>query len=35
MISQVNTSVANASYQEATKSTQKNNNVTKQGDTRK
>ncbi len=35
MISQINTSVANASYQEATKSTQKNTNVTKQGDTSK
>jgi len=35
MISQVNASVANASYQEATKNTQKSNNVTKQGDTSK
>ncbi len=35
MISQINASVANASYQEATKSTQKNSNVTKQGDTSK
>ncbi|MEA1918648.1 MAG: flagellar biosynthesis anti-sigma factor FlgM [Campylobacterota bacterium] len=35
MISQVNASVINASYQEATKSTQKTNNVTKQGDTSK
>jgi flagellar biosynthesis anti-sigma factor FlgM len=35
MISQVNASVVNASYQEATKSTHKNNNITKQGDTSK
>ncbi len=35
MISQVNASVANASYQEATKKTQKAGSVTKQGDTSK
>jgi len=35
MISQVNASVANASYREAAKNTQKSNNVTKQGDTSK
>jgi len=35
MISQVNASVANASYQEATKNTQKTGSVTKQGDTSK
>jgi flagellar biosynthesis anti-sigma factor FlgM len=35
MISQVNASVANISYQEATKNIHKNNNVTKQGDTSK
>jgi len=35
MISQINASVANVSYQEATKNIQKNTNVTKQGDTSK
>ncbi len=35
MISQVNASVANASYQEATKNTQKTSNVNRQGDTSK
>ncbi len=35
MISGVNSSVANATYQEATKNTQKSSNVSKQGDTSK